>query len=99
LTAIYKIPSDNFEAYMSLAELKHSWLHAWEAIAPVKPHLDVAVVGTFVASLFSMLPAVMTGLTTITTFAWSCIRLYETQAVQNWLARRRAEKEARDENQ
>jgi hypothetical protein len=83
---------------MSLAELKHSWLHAWETIAPVKPHLDVAVVGTFVASLFRLLPEVMTVLTTITTFAWSCIRLYETQAVQNWLARRRAKKEESNES-
>jgi hypothetical protein len=80
---------------MNLASAKHHWAAAWEAIEPIKPHLDVAVVGTFVASLLSMLPTVMTALTTITTFAWSCIRLYETQAVQNWLARRRARKEAK----
>lgn len=78
---------------MSMASAKHHWAAAWEAIGPIKPHLDIAFVGTFVASLFSVLPALMTALTTITTLAWSCIRLYETATVQNWLARRRAKRE------
>lgn len=78
---------------MSLAELKHSWLHAWEAIEPAKPHLDVAAVGTFALGLLGILPSLMTGVTTVTTLIWSCIRLYETKTVQDWLARRRAGKE------
>ena len=75
---------------MSLAELKHSWLYAWESIGPIKPHLDVAAVGTFAMSLLGILPSLMTAITTVTTLIWSCIRLYETQTVQNWLMRRRA---------
>lgn len=78
---------------MGLAEFKHSWLNAWEAIGPVKPHLDVAAVGTFALSLLGMLPSIMTAVTTATTLIWSCIRLYETKTVQDWLARRRAKKE------
>jgi FtsH-binding integral membrane protein len=75
---------------MTLADIKHTW----ESLDPIKPHLDVAAVGSFVLALLGWLPGLMTAATTATTLVWSCIRLYETQTVQNWLARRRAAKEA-----
>lgn len=79
---------------MTLADFKHTWVHAWDSLDPIKPHLDVATVGTFAAALLGWLPSAMTAATTAVTLVWSCIRLYETATVQNWMARRRAAKGA-----
>lgn len=75
---------------MNLADIKHSIDHAWSALEPVKPHLDIAAVGSFALTLLGVLPSIVTGITTFTTLVWSCIRLYETSTVQDFLARRRA---------
>jgi hypothetical protein len=76
---------------MSLVELKHSWLSAWHAIEPsLKKDLDNTSLLVLAATLLGWLP----NMTIVLTFIWTCIRLYETKTVQDWLARRRARKEA-----
>lgn len=81
---------------MNVAELKDSLGHIWAALDPIKPHLDAAAVGSFALTLFGFLPNVVTGITTVTTLFWSCIRLYETQTVQSWLSKHRFQSEKKD---
>jgi hypothetical protein len=75
---------------MNAAVIKETWAHAWNSLQPFKTEIDVVSIGLTFATLISWLPHV----TAVLTFAWTCIRLYETKTVQNWLARRRARKGA-----
>lgn len=51
----------------------------------VKHVVDGVSIGTLVATLAGLLPH----LATAATFAWACIRIYETKTVQRWLRRRK----------
>lgn len=44
---------------------------------------DVVSVSTTVAALFDMLPHAAA----LVSFIWACIRLYETQTFQGWIAK------------
>lgn len=56
---------------------------------PVKHVIDVTSVGAVAAVLLGWLPQVLALMTAIATFAWACIRLYETKTVQRFLNRRK----------
>jgi hypothetical protein len=54
-----------------------------------KAVMDVASIGTIVATLVGLLPH----LAALASLIWSCIRIYETQTVQKWLDRFKKPKE------
>jgi hypothetical protein len=58
----------------------------WEHIPDGVKHLaDLLSVATVLGTLLEMLPQIAAGLTII----WTAIRIYESQTVQAWLAKRR----------
>ena len=52
---------------------------------PFRIAADVTSIGTLVAAIVELLPAVAA----LVTIVWTGIRIYETRTVQSWLARRR----------
>lgn len=65
-------------------------LQAFHAVPePVKLPFDgLAIVG-WITTLFGMLTGVAGFVAAVASAAWAVIRLYETDTVQNWLAKRR----------
>lgn len=55
-----------------------------EKLEHVKQLVDALSITTLLAVFFQWLPHA----TALLSFAWVCIRLYETKTVQRWLGRR-----------
>lgn len=62
--------------------LRHLWDQLPEAI---KHALDALSIVALLGNLISLLPAA----STVLTFIWCGLRIYESPTVQRWLARRR----------
>ena len=49
---------------------------------------DVLSIGTVLSTLMGWLPAIAA----LATIIWTCIRIYETNTIQNWLKKRKKDK-------
>lgn len=59
---------------------------AWHLVPDGLKHmLDAAAIAALLGNLISLLPAA----STVLTFIWAGLRVYESPTVQRWLARRR----------
>lgn len=64
------------------------WRHIPEG---VKHLIDALSVGTMLGTLFQMLP----NIAALITIIWTTIRIFETQTVQEWLGRSKANGEGK----
>ncbi len=64
------------------------WRHIPEG---VKHLIDALSVGTMLGTLFQMLP----NIAALITIIWTTIRIFETQTVQGWLGRSKANGEGK----
>ena len=53
----------------------------------VKPIVDTLSIGVVVSTLAGILPAIAA----LVSIVWGLIRIYETQTVQNWLAKHKGQ--------
>lgn len=60
--------------------------HVHEINEHTKHLLDWTSIGVVLGTLMNFLPAVAA----LASLIWSCIRIYETKTVQDWLKKRRA---------
>lgn len=53
-------------------------------------HLKAILDGVSVATALATLAALLPPLAALASLVWTCIRIYETETVQNWLKARRS---------
>lgn len=64
--------------------------HIDEINEHTKHLIDWTSIGVVLGTLMNFLPAIAA----LASLIWTCIRIYETKTVQEWLAKRKAKKNA-----